>query len=218
MNITDKLLAELLIVDKLDIMTDSMDMERSDYFRQLFIEHGTLRIPLEQERDNYRLSFSFKDKKLADDTIEFLNAAGLKFKMQQLADNYYIFMGTAKNIEKFVRFLGAAECADYIKETYENGQVRAGINRITNFAMSNIQKTANAVAVLESNLQKIVETKGDGFLSEDMIETAKIRIENPELSLQEIADMLELSKGAVNCRLRKINEIAKKIDEEPKDE
>lgn len=159
MNITDKLLAELLLVDKLDfkpdsVITDSMDIERSDYFRQLFIEHGTLRIPLEQERDSYRLSFSFKDKKLADDTIDFLNQAGLKFKMQQLADNYYIFMGTAKNIVQFVRFLGANECADYIMETYENGQVRAGINRITNFAMSNIQKTANAVAILEANLKK----------------------------------------------------------------
>ena len=59
----------------------------------------------------------------------------------------------------------------------------------------------------------IHDTIGFGNLSENLSQIAKLRLENPDVSLKELGQMLEppIGKSGVNHRLRKLSEIAQEL-------
>ena len=60
---------------------------------------------------------------------------------------------------------------------------------------------------------KIKNTKGLDYLSKPLQEMAEIRFENPDSSLNELAQMFDppLSRSGVNHRLKRIVDIANEI-------
>jgi hypothetical protein len=64
-----------------------------------------------------------------------------------------------------------------------------------------------------NSIKKIESKKGLRFLSDKLYETAVIRLENPEANLIELAELMDppMKKSGINNRLKKIEEIAKKI-------
>ena len=55
------------------------------------------------------------------------------------------------------------------------------------------------------------ETVGLDSLKKELKDTAIARVENPDATLDELAEILKVSKSCANHRLRKLNEIAKNI-------
>ena len=60
-------------------------------------------------------------------------------------------------------------------------------------------------------IERIKNEKGLGFLPEHLRELAKLRLENPDLSLSQLGELLSprLSRSGVNHRLKKIVELSK---------
>ena len=76
-----------------------------------------------------------------------------------------------------------------------------------------IDKTLKAAEKQLSWIRKIQETKGLAFLPDKLREVAVLRLENPEATLQELADMMDppMKKSGLNNRFRKIEELAGKL-------
>ena len=87
------------------------------------------------------------------------------------------------------------------------------VNRQANCISANIDKSINAALEQLKAIEIIRETIGIESLPENLQEVALARLANPEGSLNEIKDVLEVkvSKGAVSQRFKKIIEIAKEI-------
>ena len=50
------------------------------------------------------------------------------------------------------------------------------------------------------------------FVTEELKELALFRLENPAMSLQEIANSLKIGKSCLNHRMRRLVELAEKIE------
>ena len=70
-----------------------------------------------------------------------------------------------------------------------------------------------AVRVQLDAIEKIRRLRGLEYLSEDLHAMARLREENPDSSLSELAEMSALSRSGVNHRLRRIVDIAAALDE-----
>jgi DNA-binding protein WhiA len=92
-------------------------------------------------------------------------------------------------------------------------EARNMANRASNCDSANMDKTLNAAERQLANINKIAEIKGLRFLPDKLFEVAIIRLENPDISLIELAEMMDppMKKSGVNNRLKKIEEIAKKL-------
>ncbi|MFJ6963134.1 MAG: DNA-binding protein WhiA, partial [Lactiplantibacillus plantarum] len=92
-------------------------------------------------------------------------------------------------------------------------ETRNDVNRANNADTANIAKTVTASMKTINNIIKIMDTVGLETLPIELQQVAKIRVENPDYSIQQIADHLEstLTKSGVNHRLRKINKIADEL-------
>ena len=84
--------------------------------------------------------------------------------------------------------------------------VRNNVNRRTNFENANLDRTVNASLRQTQAIEKLKREGNFEKLSPELKKIAVLRLENPELSLQQIGQMLEppLSRSGVNHRLQKI--------------
>jgi DNA-binding protein WhiA len=84
------------------------------------------------------------------------------------------------------------------------------VNRQYNCDVANVDK---AVAAAQSQIDAIGQLEQQGTLSglsETLQETARVRRDNPELSLAQLAALLDppVSKSCLNHRLRRLQELA----------
>ena len=65
-------------------------------------------------------------------------------------------------------------------------------------------------------IEKIDDAVGINTLSDVLQETARMRMENPDLSLQELADLMNISKSGIRNRFRRLTEYYDELMENKK--
>ena len=121
-----------------------------------------------------------------------------------------------KESSAIVDFLGICEAHVALMEM-ENDRivksVRGSVNRQVNCETANINRTAKASAAQIEAIRKIEKTVGLASLPDGLDEMARIRLEYPAATLEELGRMLEtpVGKSGVNHRLRKIVAISRTI-------
>ena len=92
-------------------------------------------------------------------------------------------------------------------------EIRNTANRKANCDAANIEKTVAAASPQIAAIMKIEREKGLDSLSEPLRQMAEIRMENPDLSLNELAKMFDppISRSGVNHRLSRLVKIAEEI-------
>ena len=93
---------------------------------------------------------------------------------------------------------------------FQNRDMVNHVNRRVNFENANLSRTVDAAIVQVEAREKIERTVGLESLPVPLAEMAKLRRDNPEVSLSELADMTDppLTRSGVNHRLKRLVEIA----------
>ena len=93
--------------------------------------------------------------------------------------------------------------------------MRNSVNRQVNCETANLNKTVSAAVKQIEDIQYIQSTIGFEKLPENLAEIARLRLEQPGMSLKELGQMLTppVGKSGVNHRLRKLSFIAEELRE-----
>lgn len=187
--------------------------ELSAYFRGLFLGSGTLCIPEGEKSGGFHLEISVLSEKLAQNIITVFENKDIEFKLIE-KKMQVLYLKDSEQIGEFCAYIGASETAlkAYLSKTER--EMRGKVNRDNNCVVHNMDKTALASANQLLAIDVIEASGGLSNLKEPLLELAKIRRENPEATLDELAALLsdKPSKSGVNHRLRKLMEIAKEIN------
>ena len=89
--------------------------------------------------------------------------------------------------------------------------MNGNITRKENFMIANLDKTLTASAQQIVAIMTIRNANKFGLLSDELQELAKAREENPDLSIQKIAELLQISKSTAYHRMERIIEYAKEV-------
>ncbi len=84
-------------------------------------------------------------------------------------------------------------------------------NRTKNCFAGNADKSAMASVKQVLAIEKLQADKNFNELNEDLQALAKARLLHPNKTLQELADLLKISKSCLNHRMRKLMELAQRI-------
>lgn len=172
-----------------------------------FIAAGTVTDPNKQ----YHLEFSSHRQNLISDIKALLSDAGFEPKITKRKNGSYIlYFKNSSQIEDILTYMGASDASLEIMQTKVLKDVRNVVNRRTNCENANIDKIVNSAANDIADIEYIIEHKGIDYLPRDLRESAVLRIDNPDLSLAELAAMCSenLTKSGFVHRLRKIREYA----------
>lgn len=177
------------------------------YLRGAFLATGSIRDP---ESGKYQLEISSVYLDHAEDLANLMRKFMLDAKVIERKSGAVTYLQKAEDIMDFLIVIGAMEAKQVFEEVKVMREARNDINRASNAETANIARTVNASVKTINNIMKIMATIGLESLPAELQEVATLRINNPDFSIQQLADSLEepLTKSGVNHRIRKINKIA----------
>lgn len=163
----------------------------------------------------YHLEFVIYDINLCNDLaqlfIDRLNLVG-KYTERKLVSVIY-FKGS-EAIEDILTLVGAPMAALEIMNVEILKDVRNHVNRAANCVAGNAKKqSATAMRQVEA-IERIADSK-DGFaaLPDELRVLAELRMENPDMTLSELAEQFDppISKSGINHRLARIEAYAENL-------
>lgn len=178
------------------------------YFLQgLFIKNGFLSDP-EKE---YQLEFTIADEDMAAKLLATLYRKNFIFKISQRRKGFVVYTRNSETIEDFLATIGAQSTCLEIMSNKVVKDIRNRVNRIRNCETANIAKAAKATGEHIDAINKLMENGKFEFLSEDLKYIAQLKLDNPELSLSELAAITNppMTKSSLNRRLKKLCDMAK---------
>ncbi len=195
-------------IDKYIIENDCCKRE---FLKSLFLAVGDVSLPSENTKSGYHLEFVFSNYVFASDFCEFLASFDLISKTVERNSTTVVYFNSAKEIIDLLYLLDAKKSMVEIKDLFREREVSNNINRQMNCEMSNISKQVNASIAQRNAIDLIEKTIGLQALKEELVVVCVARKDNPESTLEELADKLKISKSCLNHRLRKIMEISKNL-------
>lgn len=180
------------------------------YIKGAFLGGGSCTLPGEKAKTGYHLEIVFSDKKTARDFCDLLSEFELLVKLIERKETHVVYIKSKEMISDFLSIIGAEHCLKKFSALVEKRDEANRNNRAQNCMAGNADKAAMA-AVKQVLAIKMLKEKGAyEDLSEDLKELAELRITQPSMSLQELADYLKVSKSCLNHRMRKLLELANK--------
>ena len=195
-----------------DIVGFRCDTCARSFLSGAFIALGTVNDP----KKGYHLELSVSGKERAKRLCAFLSSS--LFEPKQVERGAKIGLYYKKNIQisDMLYYLGATRCGFDFSNICIERDIRNDENRATNCVTTNISK-AVAASFKQMEAIELLESAGKMTnLGEDLSYTASLRMENPSMSLAELARLHEppISKSGLNRRLARIMEEAESLKKE----
>ena len=206
-----QLLRAVGVSDTLEPDTLRLDMGccAASFLRGAFLGGGSVADP----EKNYHIEFVTTNPKLADFLTELLAGCGYIAGLTVRKNHFVVYIKDSEAIAELLGLIGAGmTMMDFYNIKIER-EVRNRVNRQMNCDSANLTKTMDAAQRQIAAIQKIERIIGLDALPPQLAEMAKARVENPELSLQDLAATLSvpIGKSGANHRLKKLLEIAESL-------
>ena len=179
---------------------------RASFLRGAFLAGGSVTDPLKR----YHLELITSHYKVSRETCALLLDLGFSPKQTTRGGNSILYFKQSDMIEDFLTAIGAPVCAMGVMEAKVEKDLRNGVNRRVNCETANLTKVVDASMEQVAAIRKLQKRGQLKDLPPKLRETAKLRLENPEATLQELAAMQDppVSKSAMNHRMRKLVALA----------
>ena len=181
------------------------------YLRGAFLAGGSVTDPAKR----YHLEMTTSHYKVSRETCALLLECGFSPKELTRGGNNILYFKQSDYIEDFLTAIGAQVAAMGVMEAKVEKDLRNGVNRRVNCETANLTKVVDA-SMGQMAAIRALEASGElDKLPGRLRETALLRKENPEATLQELAAMLTppITKSAINHRMRKLLELARALEE-----
>lgn len=161
----------------------------------------------------YHLEFTVPSQQLYKDLHDILLSLGIEAGKTVRKGMTVLYVKDSENIEDILTFIGARQCTIDLINIKIYKDVRNKANRIANCDSANIDKVIAAASRQIHDIEFIMEHGDFDRLSVDLQEVSRIRLDNPEISLQEIGEMLSkpIGRSGVTRRFQKISRFADEI-------
>ncbi len=186
----------------------SEEQKEIAYVRGAFLGGGSCTVPLDGGTTGYHLEVVFSDRKTAKDFCLVLSEFEILAKLAERKETFVVYIKSKEQISDFLAVVGADNALKKFAQLVEKRDEANRNNRARNCIAGNADKAAIAAVKQIVALRKLQEKGGFTLLSEELKQLAKARMDNPAMSLQELADKLGVSKSCLNHRMRKLMSVA----------
>lgn len=187
--------------------------------RGAFVASGSVTDP----QKKYLLEIFLYEREAAEQLLPlFIEGKNVKWrpKLRAFRDGYMVYVSCGEAVEDMLASFGAHNAVFDVVNTRITRGIRNEENRATNCVAINIGKTVNAATRTLAAIERIRAASQLEMLPVELRETARLREENPSVSLFDLALLHNppLTKSGLNHRLQKIIAFADTLANAPKEE
>ena len=183
------------------------DCCRTAFLRGAFFSGGSVTDP----EKRYHLELATSHVQASREVSALLTEMGFAPRTVMRGANSVIYFKQSEHIEDFLTTIGAPVSAMDIMTAKVDKELRNRTNRAINCDMANMEKALDAARDQLAAIESLRDREVLDNLPEKLRQTALLRLEFPELSLQELSQRCDppVSKSCINHRIRKLMELAK---------
>ena len=185
------------------------DCCRASFLRGAFFAGGSVTDPAKR----YHLELATSHLQVSRELEALLRECGYPPKSVTRSGSFTTYFKQSDQIEDFLTLIGAPVAAMSVMSAKLEKDLRNSVNRRLNCDSANLDK---AVEAAQEQLEAIRRLREAGLLEqlpEKLQVTASLRLENPELTLSELAEEFDppVTKSCLNHRLRKLLQLSKEL-------
>lgn len=190
------------------------DDEKRAYLAGVFLACGSVNNP---DTSNYHLEMSVNEEEYAHFIEDIMNMYELNAKVMRRRNKYIVYLKSAEKIGDFLRAIGASQSVMDFEMTRIDRSMANTVNRWNNCDIANEMKAMSASSAQITDIAYVIDKAGIEILDDKTRVVALLRLENPELTLNELAVVYEektgktISKSGLHHRFAKIKEEAVKL-------
>ena len=201
------------IRDKISQSLLTTEEKQIAYIQGAFLGGGSCVLPSETGKSGYHLEIVFSERNIARDFCDLLAQFELIARLTPRKDSHVVYIKSKEQISDFLAVIGATNALKKLSALIEKRDKANNDNRAQNCMSGNADKVAIAAVKQVVAIQKLIENGDFDELSPELKTLAKVRLERPTDTLQELAKRLCVTKSCLNHRMRKLMELAKTEEE-----
>lgn len=186
------------------------------YFQGLYLVCGSVYVP-EQSEDGknsqgYHFELQVTDGEFADSIMELLSDLRINTKISERGSLKLVYAKDRDEIVRILCVLSLADSATRLRDIINERDTANLLNRAVICETANMDKIFAAASRLVLAIARLKDRGEYDALPSALKETAEARTRYPEASMQELADILQVSKSCLHHRLKKIEAFAEELD------
>lgn len=189
-----------------EYITDAFGCQNclSAFARGAFLSAGTATDP----QKDFHLEIKTPSEPVAISMQSIFSSAGMNAHLSHRQKNYLVYFKGSSSVSDFLAFIGASKTALTVIDCSVEREMRGMVNRRRNCETANIGKTVDAV-IRQTHAIETLKKSGRLYLLSDELQTAaRLRTENPELSLGELSKICNISRSGLNHRFQRLITLA----------
>lgn len=176
------------------------------YLRGAFLSCGSVTDP----EKSYHLEMVCRNEAAADIIAEYAAKFAIELKRTKRKDNNIVYLKDSQSIINFLSVIGADDAVLQLEGTLVLKDRINHANRTYNCDLANIDKSRTA-SMHQIEEIRFLLANYNGELPARLKETAEARLNYPEATLAQLAEILSIGKSGANHRLQKLLEMAKTL-------
>ena len=181
------------------------------YLRGAFLGSGFISNP----RSDFHFEITVESEQLAQGLVDLMAQKSIAARIMQRRSSYMVYLKSGNAILEFLAFAGAHHAALVMEEERVVKSLRNDVNRQLNAEIANQQKASKAAVDQLVVIRTVLEHYGMDNLPPALQEFIRLRVSNPNASMKELGQQATppLSKSAVYHRVRRLEQMAREIDQ-----
>ena len=194
----------------------SSDEEKKAFLKGMFLACGSINDP---KKLGYHMEFFIDNKSEASFVSNILNDFYINNKMLARDNNYMVYVKESEKIGDFLRIISANVALLYFEDIRIYRDHKNMTNRLNNCEQANVDKIVSSAQNQLNDIKKLEDVIGFDLLDEKLQEVIVYRKKYPDVSLNDLSIIMTeetgktITKSGLNHRFRKIQEMAKKLDD-----
>ena len=182
---------------------------RRAYLRGVFLMTGSVSDPSK----SYHLEIVFQRQEDARMIVKLMDSLGFGARVSTRKGRFVVYLKESEQISDLLGAMGATLCLMKLENERILKDIAGNINRQVNFDAANLKKTGVTSKRQREDIEFIERTVGLGTLPATLQQAARLRLEMPDASLQELSEASQphVGKSGINHRLKKLETIAQEL-------
>ena len=184
------------------------DEARRAFVRGCFLGAGSCSDP----QGEYSVEILCRAESFAAGLCDLLNGYGLNARYALRRNRYVVYLKEGDSVTGFLALIGSNIAAVDLENVRAEKETRNYVNRTTNCEYANLDKLVAASVKQQQAVNTILSHGHFQRLPKALKEAAELRLNYPDASLQELADMADIKKSGMNHRLTRLVEYAQDLE------
>ncbi len=175
------------------------------FLRGAFLGGGSISRPA----SDYHLEMVTGNEDFAHTIIKVMHTFSMKAKLTDRKNDFIVYLKDGESIIRFLNIIGAHSSMMELESVRVLKEMRNNVNRRVNCETANLGKVVKAAVRQVNCIKYLDEHMGLSELPQQLQETANLRLQYPEASLNELVEYSGgIGKSGLNHRLKKLQELA----------